>query len=117
MNPGLLNQRIRIERAGAGADALGQPTEAWELVLSVAARRMRDKAADEAVIADRDTEKRTIRFRVRSRPFTQIYEPGDRLVEAKRTDQPETIWNITGWTEVDGTNGMYTDILCAAPAR
>lgn len=113
MNPGLLNQRIRFERQIQAADELGQRIEAWEIVGGCAARRkpVSTRARTEQVIADRDTERRATVFQMRSRPFCSLYKDGDRLVELKRTDFPETTWKIIGWTEIEGTNGMYVEVI------
>ena len=113
MNPGLLDQRIRLERRGTEADALGQPVESWSLVVAVRARRLRDKGS-QAVVADRDTELLRTTFRVRSRPFATSYRAGDRLVEFARRDHPETVWSIHSVMEVEGTRGEYSDVNCEA---
>jgi hypothetical protein len=76
---------------------------------------MAEKDRGEAVLADRDTERRGKTFRVRSQPFLGIYREGDRMVEEERTDIPETVWKVTGWTEVNGSRGMYVDVSAAAP--
>lgn len=115
MNPGLLNLRIRIERKGTTTDALGQPEEAWTVAGRFRARGMNLRDRGEAVLADRDTERRGKTFRVRSRPFLSFYRPGDRLVEEARKDIPSTTWKIAGWTEVEGTSGMYVDIAAEVP--
>ena len=116
MDPGLLDQRVRLERQGGGADALGQPDGTWSLVVAVRARRLKNKAS-QAVVADRETETKRVTFRVRSRPFATSYQAGDRLVEFERRDHPETVWNIHGVGEVEGTRGEYSDVECEAPAR
>lgn len=119
MNPGLLNQRIRFERQSTGADEIGQPVEAWSSIGGCAARRkpVSTRARTEQVIADRDTEKRTMVFQMRSRPFCTLYKEGDRLVELKRTDFPETTWKIIGWAEIEGTNGMYVEVTTEVSDR
>jgi len=115
MNPGLLNLRIRIERKGTITDDLGQPVEGWTVAGRCRARGMAPRDRGQAEIADRETERRGKIFRVRSQPFLGFYQPGDRLVEEVRTDLAETVWKVTGWTEVDGTNGMYLDIAADTP--
>ncbi|QJE95204.1 phage head closure protein [Luteolibacter luteus] len=112
MNPGLLNQRIRFERQTTSADETGQPIESWLKLGGCAARRkpVTSRARTEQVIADRDTERRTMVFQMRSRPFCSLYKEGDRLVELKRTDFPETVWKVIGWAEIEGTNGMYVEV-------
>lgn len=115
MNPGLLNLRIRIERRVTTADEAGQPVETWVVVGRCRARGMTPKDRGEAVAGDRDTEQRGKIFRVRSHPFLGIYAAGDRLAEEERTDHPETGWKIAGWSEVDGSNGMYVDVTAHSP--
>ena len=115
MNPGLLSQQIRIERPSEEVDALGQPVSGWVLVGRISARRMKDKAQPETDSGDRLTERRKMVFRVRTRPAFSMYRPGDRLVELARTSFPEQIWKIDGFTEVDGTNGMYVDFSVSDP--
>lgn len=112
MNPGLLNQRILFERQSPATDEIGQRLEAWIRVGGCAARRksVTTRARAEQVIADRDIERRTMVFQMRSQPFRTIYREGDRLVELKRPDFPETVWKIIGWAEIDGTNGMYVSV-------
>lgn len=111
MNPGLLNQRVRFERQSLESDELGQRIEAWVAVGGCAARRkpMTTRARTEQVIADRDTERRTMVFQMRCRPFSTIYREGDRLVELKRVDFPETVWRIVGWTEIESSPG-YVEV-------
>lgn len=113
MNPGLLNQRIRFERQSQASDEIGQPFDMWEHVGGCAARRrpVSTRARTEQVIADRDTERRTMVFQMRSRPFCTLYREGDRLVELMRADFPETVWKIIGWAEIEGTNGMYVEVI------
>jgi len=115
MNPGLLNLRIRFERKGSTTDSLGQPVEVWSVVGRCQARGMAQRDRGEAVLADRPTERRTKVFRVRSRPFLTFYQAGDRLVEEARVDFPPQAWEIEGWTEVEGSGGMYVDIAAAVP--
>lgn len=117
MNPGLLDHPIRIERQSDAADDIGQPVAAWARVGGCFSRRMADRARPEEVIADRKTERRTATFRVRSRPFIDWYRDGDRLVEDARQGFPETIWDITGWAEVEGTQGMYVDVKAIEPGE
>lgn len=115
MNPGLLNLRIRIERRGTTADEAGQPIESWATVGRCMARGMAPKDRGEAVAGDREQERRGKTFRVRCQPFLGFYAAGDRLVEEARMDQPETGWKIAGWSEVDGSSGMYVDIVAHTP--
>lgn len=110
MNPGLLKHPVRIERRAVGADETGQPLDVWTRVGGCFARRVRSKATAEVVIADRDMEGQSAVFRVRTRPFIGWYRDGDRLVEIARNGLPEIFWKITGWTEVEGSNGMYVDV-------
>lgn len=115
MNPGLLNLRIRIERRGSAADEAGQPIETWNVIGRCRARGMTPKDRGEVEAGDRDTERRGKIFRVRCQPFLGFYAAGDRLVEEERTGIPEQVWKVTGWTEVDGSNGMYLDVTAATP--
>lgn len=108
---------IRIERRAAAADELGQAVETWTRVGACFARRMSERAKPEEVIEDRDTEVRSIVFRVRTLPFIGWYRDGDRLVEAARNGLPETGWAIRGWAEVEGSGGMYVDIKASTPAE
>ena len=117
MNPGLLKHPVRIERPASGADDLGQPLEGWTRVGVCFARRLRSKATAEEVIADRETEGQSAVFRARTRPFVGWYRDGDRLVEPSRNGLPEVIWRITGWTEVEGSNGMFVDVTAKELAR
>lgn len=119
MNPGLLKQRIRFERQSQASDEFGQPVDVWQSVGGCAARRkpVNTRARTEQVIADRDTERQTIVFQMRSRPFCTLYQEGDKLVELKRTDFPETTWKIIGWAEIEGTNGMYVEVTAEVPER
>lgn len=116
MNPGLLDQRIRLERQGAGTDAVGQPVDTWTLVVAVRGRRIRPQG-QQAVVTDRETEMRRVTFRVRSRPFATSYQAGDRLVECERRDHPEAAWNIHSVIEVEGTHGEFSDVICEVPIR
>jgi hypothetical protein len=106
---------IRIERRSTESDALGQPVPEWVRVGACFSRRITERARPEEVIADRDSEVRTIVFRVRTRPFVGWYREGDRLVEPARNGLPETVWAIRGWAEVEGSNGMYVDIKAESP--
>ncbi|MDB6078744.1 MAG: hypothetical protein JWO82_2491 [Akkermansiaceae bacterium] len=118
MNPGLLEQQITLLRQGVAVDELGQPSQEWTAVgTGFRARRMVPKAQQESQAGDRPNERTTMSFRVRSQPFITLYQAGDRVRELARTDFPETIWEITGWAEVEGTSGMYVDISCASPLR
>jgi head-tail adaptor len=111
MNPGLLDQRVRLERQAGEMDPLGQPDGAWALVVAVRARRLKEKAS-QAVVTDRDTETKRVTFRVRSRPFATSYQAGDRLMECARRDHPEATWRIHGVSEVEGTRGEFSDVNC-----
>ncbi len=117
MNPGLLNQVIRLQRQGLTTDELGQRLDTWTAVAQLRARRkpVKSRAKMEEVIADRDTEKRSMVFQLRARPFITLYEAGDRLLELARKDFPEEVWKIASWSEVDGTNGMYIELACEIP--
>ena len=117
MNPGLLKHPVRIERQVPGVDELGQPLEGWTRIGGCFARRLRSKATAEEVLADRETEGQSAMFRVRTRPFIGWYRDGDRLVEAARNGLPEVAWRITGWTEVEGSNGMYVDVAVESFAK
>lgn len=119
MNPGLLRQLVFFQRQTADTDELGQRLDEWETIGRCFARRkpVNTRARTETVIADRDTEKQTMVFQMRSRPFVSIYQAGDRLVEAKRVDFPETAWRVIGWAEVEGTNGMYVEVTAEIPAK
>lgn len=117
MNPGLLNLRVRLERQGVTKDALGQPVETWTSIRIVMARGMVPRDRGTVVAGDRETERRGKVFRVRSQPFLGLYRAGDRLVELARTDIPETVWKIEGWTEVEGTAGMYVDVAGVVPGE
>lgn len=111
MNPGLLDQRILLERQASNVDALGQPLASWSIVVGVRARRVRAKG-EQTVNADRSTEIQQVTFRVRSRPFATSYRAGDRLVECERRDHPEAVWNIHSVGEVEGTGGQWSDVRC-----
>ena len=114
MNPGLLNQVIRLQRQGLVTDELGQRLDTWSTVATLRARRkpVKSRGKMEEVIADRDTELRLMVFQLRTRPFVTLYQAGHRLLELARKDFPEEVWKIAGWSEVEGTNGMYIEINC-----
>lgn len=115
MNPGTMKHPIRFERRSTETDDLGQPVEEWVRVGACFSRRMTERASAQVVVTDRDTESRTMLFRVRTRPFVGWYREGDRLVEPPRNGLPEKIWSIDGWAEVEGSNGMYVDIKASTP--
>lgn len=119
MNPGLLNQVIRLQRQGLATDELGQRLDTWSSVYQLRARRkpVKSRAKMEEVIANRDTERRTMVFQLRARPFITLYQAGDRLLELARKDFPEEVWKITGWSEIEGTNGMYVEVGAEADLK
>lgn len=114
MNPGLLREPLSLERQGAGRDALGQPSAEWAVVAGsevLRGRRMKPKAQQDEMVADREREGQQAVFRVRSQPFLSLYQDGDRLVETAGRMMPAGVWEISGWAEVDGTAGMYVDVM------
>lgn len=114
MNSGLLQQRIRFQRMSRASDEFGEPLEAWASVGDYAARRkpISSRSRNELTVADRDPEMQRMVFQRGSRPFCTIYRDGDRLVELKPSDFPETVWAITGWNELEGSKGMYVEVNC-----
>lgn len=118
MNPGLLDTPIQLESPASGTDELGQPSGSWTAVgAPIMARRMRPIAEPEGEPGDRRTEARTVVFRVRNQPFLGLYAAGQRVRELARADAPETVWQAHGWREVDGTRGMFVDIICREADR
>lgn len=114
-NPGSFRESLRLERQGSGQDELGQPIEGWAEVLAFRGRRMRPKAKSEAESGDRDTEVQRVALQVRTHPFLDVYQSGDRLIDL--TGVSDVPWNVTGWSEVDGTIGQILLIECERTAR
>lgn len=111
MNPGKLDTPIQLERPGTERDELGQLLDSWEPVgHPLFATRIEPRIRPELVQGDRETERQSLRLRVRSQPFLSIYEAGQRVREQRRTDIPEKLWSVTGWTETPYSKGMYVDI-------
>lgn len=119
MNPGTLDTPITLEERRTNADALGQPLDEWCEVRTIFAARRRPRPILQSEREQRDTaresERRDIVFRVRVQPFVSIYQPGMRIKEPRRSNMPDVIWRIIGWSDVNGTAGQWVDIECATP--
>lgn len=78
---------------------------------------MKPRPLPESDHGDRPTERRSVVFRVRSRPFTTLYQEGDRLSEAARPGIPAREWEISGWSELESEGGRWIDVTAIELAR
>lgn len=85
MNPGLLNQRVSLERFEASQDEIGQPIEAWVALATVWAA-VEPQAGREFVAAGAAQSELTTKVRIRWRDGITT---GDRLTHDGR------VYNIT----------------------
>lgn len=75
---GYYNSRIRVEKRATGVDALNQPLDSWEPVISTWAN-VRGQNGSESITAGVDTPKERLSFRVRQKRTVTLAE-GMRIV-------------------------------------
>lgn len=115
MNPGMLDTLLVLEAPGPARGPDGAVLDQWDELQRIFARRMRPRGGPPATDDEpKDQETRRVTFRVRRRPFLDLYRNGCRFRETGANNLPGTSWRILSWSEVEGTRSSYVDCACEA---